>query len=69
MMLDGIMWSLCRLFNSSLYFVIVFFQDDEITQKLRRTKSDAREMQKFYQDFYEKYVKSLESSAGDNMYA
>lgn len=41
--------------------------DDEITQKLRRTKSDAREMQKFYQDFYEKYVKSLESSAGDNI--
>eukprot|EP00250_Pteridium_aquilinum_P011202 c19900_g2_i1 orf=287-6166(-) len=41
-------------------------KDDETTRAQRTAKSDAREIQNYYQQFYDKYVKSLES-AGDNM--
>ena len=40
-------------------------QDDVPTQKQMSAKSDPREMQNYYQEFYERYVKSLD--AGDNM--
>lgn len=44
-------------------------KDDEPTKEKRKSKSDAREMQNYYRDFYDKYVKSLDKSleANDNM--
>ncbi|KAI5072192.1 hypothetical protein GOP47_0012298 [Adiantum capillus-veneris] len=42
-------------------------KDDNETLKARSAKSDAREMQNFYQQFYTTYVESLENSAGDNV--
>lgn len=41
-------------------------KDDGPTLNQRKAKSDAKEMQNYYQDFYERYVNSLESTAGDN---
>eukprot|EP00249_Psilotum_nudum_P020969 c27917_g2_i1 orf=518-4456(+) len=38
-------------------------RDADPTLQSRRKKSDAREMQNFYQQYYENYVKSLERSA------
>eukprot|EP00250_Pteridium_aquilinum_P011201 c19900_g1_i1 orf=712-6561(-) len=39
-------------------------KDDSITLAQRKANSDAREMQNYYQDYYNKYVKSLESNTG-----
>ncbi|XP_059074532.1 callose synthase 3 [Cryptomeria japonica] len=38
-------------------------KDAEATLKARKKKSDAREMQSFYQQYYEQYVKSLDAAA------
>ena len=39
------------------------FQDAVPTMAARKKKSDAREMQSFYQRYYEDYVKSLDGAA------
>lgn len=41
-------------------------QDEELTEGGKSARSDVHLMQKYYQDFYDGYVKTLES-AGDNM--
>lgn len=42
-------------------------RDDDITRTQRKTTSDSRAMQNYYQEFYSKYVKSLVSNTGANM--
>ena len=38
-----------------------------MTLSKRLAKSDGREMQNYYEEFYSKYVKSLEETTGANM--
>ena len=38
-----------------------------MTLSKRSAKSDGREMQNYYEEFYSKYVKSLEETTGANM--
>ena len=50
---------------SFVYFLIVFslFQENDPTLMGRVKKSDAREMQSFYQHYYKKYIQALQNAA------
>ena len=39
-----------------------YFQENQTTMQERKM-SDAREMQKFYRDYYEKYIEALQKAA------
>jgi len=43
--------------------VSVDFQENDPTLKGRVKKSDAREMQSFYQHYYKKYIQALQNAA------
>lgn len=38
----------------------IILQDNDPTLRSRTNKSDAREMQKFYQHYYKKYIQTLQ---------
>ena len=50
-------------FNLFAYVIILRLQENDPTLMGRVKKSDAREMQSFYQHYYKKYIQALQSAA------
>lgn len=56
-------WVLVLLFNKCALPFPEFLQEHDPTLMGRVKKSDAREMQSFYQHYYKKYIQALQNAA------
>jgi len=57
-------WSeFSQCFFFSFFVFLLFYQENDPTLMGRVKKSDAREMQSFYQHYYKKYIQALQNAA------
>lgn len=52
----------CREFCVIIISISVFFQENETTLA-GKSRSDAREMQNFYQHYFKKYIQALQNAS------